>query len=49
MECFKWGLVDDLSRDTENFVAKGNLNCGSLVLEVSEKNFNTWPRDFVVF
>jgi hypothetical protein len=32
----------------EDFVAEGNLNCGSLVLEVQEeKNFKTWPEDFL--
>jgi hypothetical protein len=30
----------------EDFVAMGDLNCGSLALEVSEKkDFNMWPRD----
>jgi hypothetical protein len=30
----------------ENFVAGGDLICGSLALEASEeKNFNMWPRD----
>ena len=30
----------------EDFVAEGDLNCGSLALEVSEeKNFSMWPRD----
>ena len=34
------------SRNTEDFVAEGDLNCGSLALEVSEeKNFSMWPRD----
>ena len=34
------------SRNMEHFVAEGDLNGRSLVLEVSEKNnFNTWPRD----
>ena len=44
MECFKWGLVGHPSRNMEDFVAKDDLNCGSLALEVSE-NFNMWPRD----
>jgi hypothetical protein len=30
----------------EDFVAEGDMNCGSLGLEVSEeKNFSMWPRD----
>ena len=30
----------------EDFVAEGDLNCGTLSLEVSEENnFNTWPKD----
>ena len=34
------------SRNMEDFVAMGDLNCGSLALEVSEKkDFNMWPRD----
>jgi hypothetical protein len=28
----------------EDFIAKGDLNCGSLPVEVSE-NFSMWPRD----
>jgi hypothetical protein len=34
------------SRNMEDFVTEGDLNCGSLAPEVSkEKNFNIWPRD----
>ena len=34
------------SRNMVDFVAEGDLNCGSLALEVSEeKNFSMWPRD----
>jgi hypothetical protein len=29
----------------EDFVGEGDLNCGSLALKVSEKNFNMQPRD----
>ena len=29
----------------EDFVAEDEFKCGSLALEVSEKNFNMWPRD----
>jgi hypothetical protein len=29
------------SRNMEDFVAEGNLNCGSMTLE----NFSMWPRD----
>jgi hypothetical protein len=37
--------MDYPSRNVEDFVAKGDLNCGSLALEVSEeKNFNMWLR-----
>ena len=51
MECFNWGLVGYPRRNIKDFVAEGDLNRGSLVLEVSEeKNFITWTRDsFVVF
>ena len=45
-ECFKWVLVGHPSRNMENFVAGGDLICGSLALEASEeKNFNMWPRE----
>ena len=39
------------SRNMEDFVTEGDLNCESLAPEVSEeKNFSMWPRDyFVVF
>jgi hypothetical protein len=36
VECFKWGLLGHLSRNMEDFAAGGNLNYGSLALEVSE-------------
>jgi hypothetical protein len=30
----------------KDFVAEDDLNCGRLVLEISqENNFNMWPRD----
>ena len=50
MECFKWGLISHLSRDMEDIVAEGDLNCAILVQEVSVESFSIWPRDcFVVF
>jgi hypothetical protein len=37
----KWGLVAHASSNMEDFVAEGDLNCGSLALEVPvKKNFN---------
>jgi len=27
VECFKWGLMDYLSRNAEVFVIESNLNC----------------------
>jgi hypothetical protein len=33
------------TRNMEDIVSEGDLNCESLALEVSEKNFNMWPRD----
>ena len=43
MECSKRGSVSHPSRNMEDFVAEGDLNCGSLALEVSEeKDFNMW-------
>jgi hypothetical protein len=41
VECFKWGLMGHPGRNMEDFVAEGDLNCGSLVVEVLEENFNT--------
>jgi hypothetical protein len=41
MECFKWGLIYYPSRNMEDFVAVGDLNCGSLALKVSEKRHFT--------
>jgi hypothetical protein len=33
-------------RNKEHFASEGDLNCGSMVLEVSEeKDFSMWPRD----
>ena len=30
VECFKWSLMGHPSRNMEDFVAEGDLNCGSL-------------------
>jgi hypothetical protein len=46
VECFKCGLVGHSSTSMKDFVAEDDLNCGRLVLEISqENNFNMWPRD----
>ena len=46
MDCFKRGLMGCPSGNKEDFVSEGDLNCGSLFLEVSEeKNFSMWLRD----
>ena len=49
MECFKWSLMSQPSRNMEDSSAdgEGHLNCvGVLAQEVSlEKNFYMWPRD----
>lgn len=37
MEIFKWGLKSYSSRNIEEFVADGDLNCGSLATNVSEE------------
>jgi hypothetical protein len=37
VKCFKWGLVGHHSRNMEDFVAEGDLNCGRLDPEVSEE------------
>jgi hypothetical protein len=45
VECFNWGLMGRPSKNIEDFVVEGSLNCGSLVLEVSEeKKFTVWLR-----
>jgi hypothetical protein len=42
VECFKWGLVGHPSRTMEGSGAEGDLNCGSLAVEISaQKNFST--------
>ena len=41
VDCCKWGLVGHDSSNMEDYVAGGDLNCGSLALEVPvKKNFN---------
>jgi hypothetical protein len=45
MGCFNQGLMDHNSRNMEDSGAEGDLNCGGLAQEDSEKNFSMWPRD----
>lgn len=46
VEHFKWDLMDQPSRKMEGSGAEGDLNCWGLAQEVSEENFNMWPRDY---
>ena len=34
------------TKNMEEIGVEDNFNCRSLVLEVSEENFNMWPRDY---
>jgi hypothetical protein len=43
MECFKWGLIQYLSRNMEDFVAVSDFK----MLEA--ENFSMWPRVFFFF
>jgi hypothetical protein len=46
VECFKWGLVGQPSRNMEDFVDRSDLNCVDLFQEISkEKNFRMWHKD----
>jgi hypothetical protein len=46
VECFKWGLMDHLSRNTEDMVLKVISIVGGPAQEVSEEeNISIWPRD----
>jgi hypothetical protein len=46
VECLEWGFMGNPSRNMEDFVAKSDLNCGSLTLEcLEEKNFNMGLKD----
>ena len=46
VELVKWRLTGYPNRNTDDFVAEGDLNCGNLLLEVSEKrNCSMLPRD----
>ena len=46
VECFKWSLMDQPSRNMEDIDAEGDLNCADLTQDVSmEKDFSMWPRD----
>jgi hypothetical protein len=48
LECFKWGLMGNASRNMEDFVAESDLNCADQTQEISaEKNFSIWHRDYV--
>lgn len=38
--------MDQPSRKMEGSGAEGDLNCWGLAQEVSEENFNMWPRDY---
>ena len=51
MECFKWALMGQYSRNMEDSGADVRLNCvGLMCQEVSmEKNFNMWLRDCFCF
>jgi hypothetical protein len=47
VECFKWGLMRNSSRNMDDFVAQSDLNCPDLAQEISvEKNFSMWPTDY---
>ena len=37
VECFKWDLMGHPSRNKEDFVSGSDLNCGTLILEVSRR------------
>jgi hypothetical protein len=45
VECFKWGLMGQSSRNMEDFVAGSNLNCVDLAQEISKENFRIWHKD----
>ena len=45
MECFTWGLMGPSSGRMEHSRAEGDLSCGGLVQEVSEKNFSMCPNN----
>ena len=46
MECFKWDLRGHPTRNMEDIVDEGDLNCKALTQDVSEeKNFSIWPRE----
>jgi hypothetical protein len=46
LECFMWGSMGHPGRNMEDVIAVSDLNCGSLVIEISEENnFNMWLRD----
>jgi hypothetical protein len=48
VKCIKWGLMDYPSKNMEDFIAEGNLNCGSLALVVSVERFSVCCLEIVV-
>ena len=49
LECFKWGLMGQSSRNMEDGDTEGHMNCLCLLAQkVSvEKNFSMWPKDYL--
>ena len=46
VECFKWSLMSQPSRNMEDSVVESDVNCADLTQEASEeKNFSMWHRD----
>jgi hypothetical protein len=46
VEYSKCGLMVHSSRNMEDNISEGILNFGGLTQEVSEENFNRFPRDY---
>ena len=50
VKCFKWGLKGQPSRTMKDSDAEGDLNCGGLAQEVSEKrNLSILETVLVIF
>lgn len=45
VECFKWRLIDHISRNMEDSGADGDMNLEGQTQEVAEMNIGVWPRD----
>ena len=45
VECFTCSVMGHTSRNLEDGGAGGDLNCGCLTQETSEKTISVWPRD----